>query len=175
MSVPTHKVEKNYTLNLKISYTKCFSCNYDFGFSKDALVCNCSTHWYCSTQCRDQYKDKYCLAKLSLYSFYSNILRSYDTETLNMVKEYISSQEGVSRKDMKKLAEAGDWKDYLLKSFNRFQSYQMLLHKVCLCHSFPCKFMQLILLLCHSFPCKFMQLILLLFRSFPCKFMQLQL
>ena len=27
-----------------------------------------------------------------------------------MVKEFISSKEGVSRKDMKKLAEAGDWK-----------------------------------------------------------------
>ena len=135
MSVSTPKVEKNYTLNLKISYSKCFSCNYDIGFSKDALVCNCSI------KCRDQYKDKYCLAKVSLYSFYSNILRCYDTETLNMVKEYISSQEGVSREDMKKLAEAGDWKDYLLKSFNRFHSYQMLLHKICLCHSFPWKFM----------------------------------
>ena len=31
-----------------------------------------------------------------------------------MVKEYISSQEGVSRKDMKKLAEAGDWKAALV-------------------------------------------------------------
>ena len=210
MSVSTPKVKKNYTLNLKISYTKCFSCSYDIGFSKDALVCNCSLHWYCSTQCRDQWKDKYCLENgelcsyTSLDSFYSAILRYYDTETLNMVKEYISSQEGVSREDMKKLAEAGDWKaaliigltyefrfvldwdecelairppfmksrpfshrkaikyynmaaeensvevfaalgrvlciqedmrragkDYLMKSLNRFQSYQMLLHKVC--------------------------------------------
>ena len=31
-----------------------------------------------------------------------------------MVKEYISSQEGVSREDMKKLAEAGDWKAALI-------------------------------------------------------------
>ena len=31
-----------------------------------------------------------------------------------MVKEYINSQEGVSRKEMKKLAEAGDWKAALI-------------------------------------------------------------
>ena len=31
-----------------------------------------------------------------------------------MVKEYISSQDGVSREDMKKLAEAGDWKAALI-------------------------------------------------------------
>ena len=61
MSVSTPKVEKNYTLNLKISYTKCFSCSFDIGFSKDTLICNCSLHWYCSQQCRDQCKDKYCL------------------------------------------------------------------------------------------------------------------
>jgi len=96
MYVSAPKVEKNYTLNLKISYTKCFSCNYDIGYSKDALVCNCSLHWYCSTQCRDQCKDKYCLqcgelvSCTSLDSFYSMILRFYDMETLNMVKEYIS-------------------------------------------------------------------------------------
>ena len=101
MPVSTPKVEKNYTLNLKISYTKCFSCSYDIGFSKDALDCNCSNHWYCSPQCRDQWKDEYCLQRCelvsctSLDSFYSAILRYYDMETLNMVKEYISSQEGV--------------------------------------------------------------------------------
>ena len=50
----------------------------------------------------------------SLDSFYSAILVYYDMETLNMVKEYISSQEGVSREDMKKLAEAGDWKAALI-------------------------------------------------------------
>ena len=100
MSVSTPKVEKNYTLNLKISYTKCF-CSYDIGFSKDALDCNCSNHWYCSPQCRDQWKDEYCLQRrelvssTSLDSFYSAILHYYDMETLNMVKEYISSQEGV--------------------------------------------------------------------------------
>ena len=120
ISVSTPKVEKNYTLNLKISYTKCFSCSYDIGFSKDALVCNCSNHWYCSPQCRDQWKDEYCLQRYEFVSctsldlFYSAILRYYDMETLNMVKEYISSQEGVSRKDMKKLAEAGDWKAALI-------------------------------------------------------------
>jgi len=42
MSVSAIKVEKNYTIKLKISYTKSLSCNYDIGFSKDALVCNCS-------------------------------------------------------------------------------------------------------------------------------------
>ena len=120
MSVSTPKVEKNYTLNLKISYTKCFSCSFDIGFSKDTLICNCSLHWYCSQQCRDQCKDKYCLQSCelvsctSLDSFYSAILVYYDMETLNMVKEYISSQEGVSREDMKKLAEAGDWKAALI-------------------------------------------------------------
>ncbi|XP_023325195.1 uncharacterized protein LOC111698940 isoform X2 [Eurytemora carolleeae] len=120
MSVATTKVEKNYMLNLKIGYTKCFSCRYDIGFSKDALVCNCSLHWYCSTQCRDQCKDEHCLEShelincTSLDSFYSKILHYYDMETLNMVKEYISSQEGVSREDMKKLAEAGDWKAALI-------------------------------------------------------------
>ncbi|XP_023325202.1 uncharacterized protein LOC111698946 isoform X2 [Eurytemora carolleeae] len=119
MSVSAPKVEKNYTLNLKISYTKCFSCSYDIGFSKDALVCNCSNHWYCSTQCRDQCKDKYCLESMkyvsctSLDSFYSAILHFYDMETLNMIKEYISSQ-GVSREGIKKLAEAGDWKAALI-------------------------------------------------------------
>ena len=121
MSLSASKVKKkNYTLNLKISYTKCFSCSYEIGFSKNALVCNCSLHWYCSTQCRDQCKDTYCLESCELYSctsldsFYSIILYFYDTETLNMVKEYISSQEGVSRKDMKKWAEAGDWKAALV-------------------------------------------------------------
>ena len=68
MSVSAPTVEKNYTLNLKISYTKCFSCSYDIGFSKDALVCNCSLHWYCSTQCRDQCKDEYCLQSDELVS-----------------------------------------------------------------------------------------------------------
>ena len=121
MSLSASKVKKkNYTLNLKISYTKCFSCSYEIGFSKNALVCNCSLHWYCSPQCRDQCKDKYCLESCelvsctSLDSFYSMILRFYDMETLNMVKEYISSQEGVSREDMKNLAEEGDWKAALI-------------------------------------------------------------
>ena len=120
MSVSAPTVEKNYTLNLKISYTKCFFCSFDIGFSKDALVCNCSVHWYCSTQCRDQCKDKHCLQSIelvnctSLDAFYSAILHCYDTETLNMVKEYISSQEGVSRKNVKKMAEAGDWKAALV-------------------------------------------------------------
>ena len=120
MSVSAPKVEKNYTLNLKISYTKCYSCRYDIGFSKDALVCNCSNHWYCSTQCRDQYKDEVCLKRCefvsctSLKSFFSAVLYFYDTKALNMVKEYIRSKKGVSRKNMKKLAEAGDWKAALV-------------------------------------------------------------
>ena len=120
MSVSAPKVEKNYTLNIKISYTKCFSCRYDIGFSKDALVCNCSLHWYCSTQCRDQCKDEHCLQSRELVSctslkyFFSAVLYFHDTKALNMVKEYISSKAGVSRKDMKKLAEAGDWKAALI-------------------------------------------------------------
>ena len=68
MSVSAPTVEKNYTLNLKISYTKCFFCSSDIGFSKDALVCNCSLHWYCSIQCRDQCKDKHCLQSIELAS-----------------------------------------------------------------------------------------------------------
>ena len=71
-----------------------------------------------------------------------------------MVKEYIRSQDGVSREDMKKLAEAGDWKaaliigslgrvlgiqedmrramkDILMKSSDRFKSSQMLLFYMC--------------------------------------------
>ena len=114
------KICKNYTLNTKISYTKCCYCSYDINFSKATLVCSCNKHWYCSTQCRDHCKDEYCFYGVEIVSctsidlFYSRILRLYDMETLNMVKEYISSQEGVSRKNMKKLAEAGDWKAALV-------------------------------------------------------------
>ena len=72
MSISVPKVEKNYTLNLKISYTKCLFCSYDIAFSKNALV------------------------------------------FFNIVKNYKRSKEGISRKEMKKLAEAGDWKAALV-------------------------------------------------------------
>ena len=104
MSVSAPKVKKNYTLNTKMSYTKCYSCSYDLCFSKDAVVYNCKYHWYCSTQCRDKCKDLiWCFCELSnctsLDSFYSLIQAFYDTETQDMVKEYdyVSSQEGVFR------------------------------------------------------------------------------
>ena len=120
MSVSPHNIKHKYTLNLKNNYTKCSTCSFDIALTKNALSCTaCSNHWFCSAKCVDLYQGEYCLhveftSCNSLELFYLAILRFYDMETLNMVKEYISSQEGVSREDMKKLAEAGDWKAALI-------------------------------------------------------------
>ena len=108
----------NYTLDLKISYTECHTCFVDIGFTRDAVVCSCSRHWFCSPQCRAQQKNEYrtpedkeiYLSSNSLDSFYSLVLQYFDLETLNMIREYMRSKEGVSRIDIKKLAESGDWK-----------------------------------------------------------------
>ena len=120
MSVSPHNIKHKYTLNLKNNYTKCSTCSFDIALTKNALSCTaCSNHWFCSAKCVDLYQGEYCLhveftSCNSLELFHLAILRFYDMETLNMVKEYISSQEGVSREDMKKLAEAGDWKAALI-------------------------------------------------------------
>ena len=100
--------------------TQCCFCCFDIGFSKDALICCCTRHWYCSPQCREQFKDRDCLPNViypscsSIRSFHSLILRLYDIKALTMVTEYIRSKEGVSRIDIKKLAESGDWKAALV-------------------------------------------------------------
>ena len=120
MSVSAPKLEKNYTLDLTVKYIKCCFCSYAISYSKNALICCCSRHWYCSTQCRDQFMDQICTPEEiipdcnTLNKFYDMIDRYYDMETLNMIKEYIRSKKGVSRKNMKKLAEAGDWKAALV-------------------------------------------------------------
>ena len=104
---------RKYTLDLKISYTNCFVCQVDIAFTID-IVCNCTKRSFCSPQCRD--RDEQCDIETdittcnSLDSFYRLILEYYDEETLNMINEYMRSKEGVSRIDIKKLAESGDWK-----------------------------------------------------------------
>ena len=60
------------------------------------------------------------MADLKLYTssdlstFFSQILHCYNKETLSLVKAFIRSKAGVSREDIKKLAEAGDWKAALV-------------------------------------------------------------
>ena len=117
MFPPVSNPRKKYTLDPKISYTKCFVCKLNITFTKDAVVCRCTEHWYCSPQCQNRAKDKQCTSEIdditscnSLVSFYTWILHWYDIETLNLIKEYMRSKEGVSRIDIKKLAESGDWK-----------------------------------------------------------------
>ena len=109
-------------MDLRISYTKCLLCSFDIAFSKDAVLCECTEHWYCSTLCRDVSKitkkhntpGEESPSCNSVIAFYRLILTSYDEETLNMVKEYMRSKDGVSRIDIKKLAESGDWKAALV-------------------------------------------------------------
>ena len=115
-----------YTVNLKETYTSCVACIYSISNTKHALVCKCGTHWYCSQQCKDIIRDRKCnkysqmandLTSDSLHSFYAWIKKLYNLETLDMVKEYISSQANVSRSEMKKMAEKGDWKAALIIGF----------------------------------------------------------
>ena len=126
---PSHCKDKSkdtlhvYTLDRKETYTWCIACSYSISHTKHALVCKCGTHWYCSQQCKDYIKDMKCdkhtsiantLTSDSLLSFFTLIKRFYNLETLQMVKEYIGSQADVSRSDMKKMAENGDWKAALI-------------------------------------------------------------
>ena len=117
---------QSYTVNLKETYTRCVACIYSISNTKHALVCRCGTHWYCSQQCKDIIRDRKCnkysqmandLTSDSLHSFYAWIKKLYNLETLDMVKEYISSQANVSRSEMKKMAEKGDWKAALIIGF----------------------------------------------------------
>ena len=112
---------KNYTIDLKETYTRCVACTYSISNTKHALVCKCGIHWYCSQQCVKLVT--VCNASTlrgnnltsdSLHSFYTWIKSFYNLETLNMVREYISSPAGVSRSEMKKMAERGDWKAALI-------------------------------------------------------------
>ena len=122
MSVSASNTMNQYTLNLTRSYTKCCACQYDIAFSKDALLCSCKKYCYCSPQCRDKINGAYCRPEMvhegcNTYNTFLCMVQQYhpeDIETVNMVEEYISSKTGVSRIDIKKLAESGDWKAALI-------------------------------------------------------------
>ena len=61
MSISAPNTMNQYIFDLRISYTKCCFCCFNIKFSKDAMICSCTRHWYCSPQCSDKYKDFICI------------------------------------------------------------------------------------------------------------------
>lgn len=116
----TNEINK-YVLNVSNIYTRCWRCCYRIPFSKDGLTCPCKYHWYCSPHCRDRYGDNTCVENQeipncdSLTCFYLLINAAFDDgETPKMIQDYLNSKPEISRKEIKKLAESGDWKAALI-------------------------------------------------------------
>ncbi len=107
-----------YVLDLKNNNTRCFNCRFDIEFSKNALNCNCKTHWYCSPQCRDlseQCKVDQQNPCNTLARFFACIRSSHgNAVTLKMIKNFLNARPNITRKELKNLAESGDWKAALV-------------------------------------------------------------
>ena len=52
--------KKKYTLDLKTNYIKCFYCRFSIQSFKDALVCLCTQHTFCSPRCRNEMDKNEC-------------------------------------------------------------------------------------------------------------------